>query len=53
MISVGLMPIARIRKRYGCWCGAKHDTGNLRGMLAIRMGFLMSTINALEALTGG
>jgi len=36
----------------GCWMGAKHNTDNLRGMLAIRVGFLASTINALYELLG-
>ena len=32
--------------------GACHDTDSLRGMLAIKIGFLFATISAMQALVG-
>lgn len=40
------------RRINGCRICVKYNTDELRGMLAIKVGFLMSTLNALYALLG-
>lgn len=53
MESVDGMPVERLLRQRGCFLGVTHDVDNLRGMLAIKVGFLMATINALISLQGG